>query len=876
MMKFNITRFFAAALVLVAITVNAFPCGPGYVTPVFDNDRSPESPYRDFASGNLGIVKPTYRRMVLLAAYRYLTGGGFSDSEQQALIEFWQSEIDNRGPDDTVEVETAVKSWVAARKGVVGNEAKTPDIYVERAWGGYDFFPNCTRNAFETATKTLSDRVASHGSDDKDVKNWLKAQDQVFANCSSGRSIPAAPSAELSEWLQKDRAYQIAAAEFYALDYRGARQRFAEIALDTASPWQETAEYLVGRTLIREASLNQNPVATEALYVEADQVLQSVAIKGGKFADDADRLLGVVKYRLRPQERVRELAQKIAYQSDSRFRQDLVDYNWLLDKYEKETLETEEKRKAAAEAQNNPENTNASVPESTPEPDGDKIMLYLYIDDQSYMISIPATASDDDAVNEAQRAVGKPLTDKQKEDVRSQRQSAYAARFTDRRDGGYQGGYWGSETMRVELLPAVVRQDELSEWLFTYQIQSEDAYQHARSRYRETGSLLWLITSIVKAQSTSVDLPALIEAAENVSTSSPAYATVGFHLARLELEQGKSADAKKRLDDLIASPVSFPESTRNQFAKMRMSLSTTVEDYFRYALRKPFAFDFDGRIGTLEEHLAEQKSWYSPEAYPEKTREQYDRELEEQFAQYRRYIAGRTIDSDAISALNRYFPTETLIEAQRLEILPDHLRKQLAIGVWSRAVLTDNELAAKAITPRLLAAAPELADDFVPYLAATTPAARKRTALFIILKNPMMTPAIETGFGKDNLFGEWDADNWWCEWLFSQESEEGVTLESAPKFLTKLQLSAAKSERAKLSAIGDAPKYFHGKTIEWLQAAPADKRLPEALYIAWASNGWTKYGCGNGPEIQEEIATLMRKRFPNSAWTKKLDENPEQ
>src|SRR5205814_3403283 len=82
------------------------------------------------------------------------------------------------------------------------------------------------------------------------------------------------------------------------------------------------------------------------LYTEAEQNLSGVASKGGKFSDSASKMLGLIKYRLRPQERVRELAQIIAAQDDGNFRQDLIDYNWLMDKFEKETLETEEKRKA--------------------------------------------------------------------------------------------------------------------------------------------------------------------------------------------------------------------------------------------------------------------------------------------------------------------------------------------------------------------------------------------------------------------------------------------------------------------------------------------------------------------------------------------------
>ena len=48
----------------------------------------------------------------------------------------------------------------------------------------------------------------------------------------------------------------------------------------------------------------------------------------------------MIAYRLRPKERVSELAKKIAiYGGNENFRQDVIDYTWLLDKFENEILE---------------------------------------------------------------------------------------------------------------------------------------------------------------------------------------------------------------------------------------------------------------------------------------------------------------------------------------------------------------------------------------------------------------------------------------------------------------------------------------------------------------------------------------------------------
>ncbi len=165
-----------STILIFAFCISIFPCGPAYITPLFDYKSAPENPYQNFAAGKIGILKPTYHRSVLYAAYRYFNGGSFSAAEQKALVEVWDADFNNKNYIDD-DVSEAVKNWVEARKSVVENEEKKPEIYVEREYGGYDFFPNCTKSAFETATETLKSRTASYGSSDKDVKDWLAAQD---------------------------------------------------------------------------------------------------------------------------------------------------------------------------------------------------------------------------------------------------------------------------------------------------------------------------------------------------------------------------------------------------------------------------------------------------------------------------------------------------------------------------------------------------------------------------------------------------------------------------------------------------------------------------------------------------------------------------
>jgi hypothetical protein len=141
----------------------------------------------------------------------------------------------------------------------------------------------------------------------------------------------------------------------------------------------------------------------------------------------------------------------------------------------------------------------------------------------------------------------------------------------------------------------------------------------------------------------------------------------------------------------------------------------------------------------------------------------------------------------------------------------------------------------------------------------------------------MLSPYIVDGMGKtDNEFGAFDSNDWWCEPYDSEYNNVTDTLEPKslpprPSFLTTPQSQSGQDERKRLKAIGDAPKFLAGKVMEWAARNPTDPRVPEAIYMMIEANGWTKYGCGNNEELRSELIKHLRKHYPNSEWTAKLD-----
>src|SRR5260370_18110037 len=78
------------ALALIASTSLLLPqrsqaCGPFFTDAIFVYTKHPDFPLERFARGQLGVLRPTYARSYLFAAYRNLPNAPFTDTEPPAL-----------------------------------------------------------------------------------------------------------------------------------------------------------------------------------------------------------------------------------------------------------------------------------------------------------------------------------------------------------------------------------------------------------------------------------------------------------------------------------------------------------------------------------------------------------------------------------------------------------------------------------------------------------------------------------------------------------------------------------------------------------------------------------------------------------------------
>jgi hypothetical protein len=306
-----------ALRLLIAILILAVPaelpgCGPFLPEALFFLKNAPEAP-AEFAHGQLGILLPSYERLYQVVSYRYLAGIGLNDAEQKEVLP-----DDEPAAKDAPAPAAAPNPWLQARNKVPGlKPLRELDPYREvHSQGYFNIYLNCYDDAFVTAAATLK-RVQRAGP----AADWVAAQDMVFSDCSGGSAIPQpAPDSR----LRADRAYQIASAKFYSEQYDAARQDFQAIAADAASPWHDIAPYVAARCLIRAGKL-----------ADAETELQSIAANPALAAwhSPANDLLGYVRARLHPAERMHELALALVKpDSQASIGRDLIDYRVLFDK----------------------------------------------------------------------------------------------------------------------------------------------------------------------------------------------------------------------------------------------------------------------------------------------------------------------------------------------------------------------------------------------------------------------------------------------------------------------------------------------------------------------------------------------------------------
>ncbi len=727
-------------LLLLFCPTFVYTCGPYADTAVFCYANFPNVSPKEFAQGKLGILLPGFYPRYLIVAYRYLMGVPLTADQQAAALSVWRGDLKNGN--GSVSPEDALTKWLSSRKQVPGLAAgEQVDVYAPGS-SPYEKFLNCPANAFLSAARTLDQRIGSFGLQNPDVKEWVAGQDTVFENC-PGVAAPRIPEtpASMNAALRADRAYQVAAAWFYARKYDEATARFDAIARDTTSPWAQLAPYLAARCLIRKASLlhKENEGFDAATMKEAklrlEKIVQNPALAG--VHEMARSMLGFVLAHTDPAERAAQLEGDLMKQKDANFLQDLLDFAELY----------------------NSSQVNGGLAD--------------WIKAANSVAESNANAQDSSSA--------------------------------------------------------------LNQW-------------------KRSKNLPWLIAALFSIHADNADLPQIISAAERIPPDSPAYLTVRYYLARLNIAGGKTVEARVELDRLLSDAnLDLTTGERNLLISERQKVARDFADFLKFATEPSLAIDsgMDEPFAPPEQPAAADKN------------------------------APGYFDAYVAKIFDQRMPLSMIQQAANSTQLPFLMRRELVHAAWTRAVLLDDHKSGMGLQELIQSLDPPLWKEMSAYRNAAEDQ-KKFMGLLIVLKNPGLRPYVVNGLPRKTTLGAIDdlRENWWCDaadtegeifWKWeslpqdarSKDLDAGIPF---PEFESEPERSQAKAELEALAKIGPAPNYLSQQVIDWAHSHPDDSYVPEALH--WAIRS-TRYGCTDKQTTTYSKAAfdLLHERYPHSEWT---------
>jgi hypothetical protein len=782
-------------LVLFLLLAAAQACGPDFAPDVFIHQLHPDNP-KQYAQGKLGILLPTYPRADLIVAFRYLIGGTLNPAEQAGYQPTYS--IDEPTPRDATpqycdeNCPSPADPWMQARHRYLGTtqpistdhsmEVKTPD--------GYTYttnYANCYSDAFRTAVLTLNARAKAWGDNSPDLHDWLQGQDAVFANCDKPSPLPAAAPASASTLLKQDRAYQIAAALFYAQKPDEAAEAFEAISQDSASPWHTIAPYLVTRCLIRKAFLTRTGTKDMEHFAYDPALLQQAADRihlllkqnpANPYQKALQDELDLVRIRLEPETRVRELSAALTGPAhDPGFAQHQID-------------------------------------------------LTQYLDWRT--IDVPTRPNSD--IRNPDPHVYDPPTPQQR-----------AAAF---------------DTAFLKIAPLRAN-SQLVDWLLTYQSPSPEAAAHALQQWRSTHTLPWLTAAIAKATDKTTGASALLEAAATIQPGNPAWQTINYHRIRILIALNRAPEARALLAETMPrlgseSPAS--DSTINAYNGLRMAAASNLTDLLNYAPRRILLHSSESYF-ALNECLEVMKD-------PKRI---YDCKEDKSPVQF---------SSDAAIFFNTQAPLSTLVASTQSPVLPETLRRSVAMMAWVRSVLLHDDASAAKLLPLLPVKLQQQAGagtGFRPLVA--------------IARNPGLRPLLNPGVQRFDAydFVQSYRDNWWCHVLWSNgydENPEPVRPVTSA-YLSPAERREAAAQLGQLNQMQNAKIYLGSQIIAYVESHLDNQDAAESLYLVLRL---IRYGCDDYayPEtsgskarnlqidqLRQHASRLLRQHYAVSPWTRK-------
>ena len=397
-----------------------------------------------------------------------------------------------------------------------------------------------------------------------------------------------------------------------------------------------------------------------------------------------------------------------------------------------------------------------------------------------------------------------------------------------------------------------------------------DAKADVLRHWHESHALPWLAATMMYLDPDDADAAAAMTAAQAVDAASPAYYTLAWNRLRLLIGQGKADEARVGLDRIIATP-SLPEGVGNLMRHLRLELARNVGEFATYAERR----------GEFIMYLYDPRTDLAATALPLPPTK-WDSYMARVLA-WRTELSGKdapAIDVDAAYAMSSFMPLPMMARVVLAPGLPANIKRDLALAVFTRAVVLDDAETGKAMAEALAPFFPQFADGWRSYRNAADASARKVEAALVLLKLPAASPYPDFGLGyiyKRDVIGLY-GPRWWAgnEAPFSGNTDEhsnvmlctecGLPLPLvAPSFIGQTDKARAKADNERLAKLAGAPTWLGDVVIPWAKAHLSDPRVPEALHNVVRA---TQYGDMDS-DTSKAAYELLHGKFPRNPWTAK-------
>jgi hypothetical protein len=240
----------------------------------------------------------------------------------------------------------------------------------------------------------------------------------------------------------------------------------------------------------------------------------------------------------------------------------------------------------------------------------------------------------------------------------------------------------------------------------------------------------------------------------------------------------------------------------------------------------------------------------------------------------------RYFDDDATAVGSFFMPLPMLARLAQSDRLPSNMQRDLALAVFTRAMLLDEIDIANSIAPIVARYFPQYGAGWKAYQGAATPQQKKLEAALLLLRLPAASPWLASGLGypyqrdRIGLYGP----RWWSHEDADDpqppNAQDNASLcddcalplqLAAPAFITPQERERARDDDARLRRLPGAPAYLGAIILAWANAQPRDPRVPEALYLVVRA---TRYGEKNS-ETSKAAYSLLHDRYRRNPWTSK-------